>query len=196
MPKISKHKVIIVVGSLLVALIFAAICLSPRPSSIDVDVTFAGFTNFAKSSVTAASFCVSNCGKVAVFQWPMMPSDFEFKSPSSPILLGHFTQSSMLISGKPLILKSGETIKIYVTTPTNRSRPWRVWYGFARADWRFKLDQMPPPIHSVVTRFIPRRWLVIRPEIEVTSDWVAGPESDKFQPGTNQPWEFPHSISP
>jgi hypothetical protein len=121
-----RRKVKLLLSALCVLVIIIALCFAPRRAPVDVtvtftgftnlNVTFTGFTNFTKRSVTAASFCVSNSGRVPVFEWPA-PSGFEFKRENSEILLGHFSPISVWAVGKPKILKPGEVANLYITPP-------------------------------------------------------------------------------
>jgi hypothetical protein len=189
MPKLSKRKVMFVLGGLFVVFVILAYCVSPRPTPIEINVTFIGFTNVANPSVIGASFCVSNCGKVPVVQWPLC-SPFEYKNRDPLTSLAHFGDAPIWNLG-PLILKPGQTSKFFITYPPKQSPPWRVWFGFAKAGSRMKLAGIPPRAQNILARFIPKKWLTIRPEIEVPSDWISDPESKEPQSGADRSWDFP-----
>lgn len=171
-------------------LVFVALCISPRRTEIDVSVTFIGFTNVATPSLTGVSFCVSNCGKVPVVEWPIC-SPFEYKNQDPDIFSRHFGDMPMWNVG-PLILKPGQASRFSISfRPPSNTPPWRVWFGFAKAGWRMKLAGVSPGAQNILTRFMPKKWLTIRPEIEIPSDWIndPGPESnaDKW-------WVYPQPI--
>jgi hypothetical protein len=189
---LSKRNVLFALSGLFFVLIVVALCISPRQTPIDVSVTFIGFTNLSTPSVTAASFCVSNSGKVPVVQWPLC-SPFDYKNQDPDIFSRHFGDVPIW-NLAPLILKPGHVSKFSITYPPQHTAPWRVWFGFANAGWRMKLAGIPPRAQNFLSRFFPKKWLMIKPDIEIPSDWIADPQSKEPKSDADKWWEYPQSM--
>ena len=194
MPKMSKRKIqIAIIAFLVVMFLGVLIATFSRPPPVNVSVTFAGYTlvpwpvGFQNGGFqfTNASFSVSNAGAGKV---RLTFRDYEYLSGNSTILI----RPSGL--GTLCVLKPGQSTNLVIPMIPHINAiggfspnySWRVGFT-SRNDWLGKLDRQPKWLQTVVTKFVPNRWMADLSRADVVTDWVTNQEPMQALPTFNGP---------
>jgi hypothetical protein len=184
-PLNSKAKTILKVAIPLAVVTFVLFLWpSARPVSIQVRVTFTGFTNPPTPPLTLATFCMSNAGTCSVFLEPVRYIEIKNKPPNvwvSYAMWGELKPGEFKTISRfpPNELQREPSMRVDARGSLVRQtnlEPWRLSLSFFKADWRQKLvrNPTPPSVLRKVRQLVPAKWLERHP-IEVHSDWINGP---------------------